>query len=115
MSEEKIVEPLYYNGYISLDERSILRDYIEQLQQENQQLKEYCCKRNAVVINNAEIGVQVQAIINYCKKCIDERDKYKQQLKQKNNIIEELNDYLSKGYLINTKDIKNILNKGSDK
>lgn len=40
MSEEKIVEPLYYNGYISLDERSMLRDYIKEIQQENTNLKQ---------------------------------------------------------------------------
>lgn len=31
MSEEKITEPLYYNGYISLDERVEIREYIKEL------------------------------------------------------------------------------------
>lgn len=34
MSEEKIVEPLYFNGYISLDERANIREYIEQLKKD---------------------------------------------------------------------------------
>ena len=38
--EDKIIEPLYHNSYISLDERANIREYIKQLQQENQQLKE---------------------------------------------------------------------------
>lgn len=31
MSEEKITEPLYYNGYISLDERTEIREHIKEL------------------------------------------------------------------------------------
>lgn len=38
--EEKIVEPLYYNGYISLDERANIREYIKQLQQQLKQRDE---------------------------------------------------------------------------
>lgn len=38
----------------------------------------------------------------------------KQQLEQKNKVIEELTNYLNKGYLINTKEIRDILNKGVD-
>lgn len=38
--EDKIVEPLYFNGYISLDERTMIREYIEKLKEQLQQSEE---------------------------------------------------------------------------
>lgn len=38
--EDKIVEPLYFNGYISLDERTMIREYIEKLKEQLQQRDE---------------------------------------------------------------------------
>ncbi len=37
---KKIKEPLYYNGYISMDERINIREYVEKLEQALNEIKE---------------------------------------------------------------------------
>ena len=51
MSEElqeilKRIKDFNYYGWLTKKETSILNNYIEQLQKENEKLKKYCCKRN---------------------------------------------------------------------
>ena len=42
------VMPMEYS--IDIENAKVLLKYIEQLQQENEELKKYCCKRNDYVI-----------------------------------------------------------------
>lgn len=100
----------------------IFNELLDEIEEKIKQLKKDL--ENTIVINNAEIGAQVGAIVSCWNKSIDERDKYKQQLEQKNKVIEKVEKYIDKFDLLNEsnfmddgvsslfQDILNILNEG---
>ncbi len=70
--EDKLIEPLYYNGYISLDERVEIREYIEELNKKIK-LQANALKEKDEMLNNRNgviqhLNLRIDKTIEYITK-----------------------------------------------
>lgn len=66
--EDKIVEPLYFNGYISLDERTMIREYIEKLKEQLQQRDEVIEEAISFIENHSSNKANLSELLDILNK-----------------------------------------------